>query len=86
MAPTAINDCARRGELHAVARYFKAHADEINSQDDAGRTALHWAALGEVRVVDWLLRHGADGNVLCAHGRNAAHYAALGGKADIANR
>jgi uncharacterized protein len=63
---------ATKGDVRAVERLLAEGAD-INTQDDAGRTALCAASsYGSLKIVDILLRHGAD-----VHSKDNAGWTAL---------
>lgn len=61
---------------------FKTNANIPNRR---GRTPLHVAAArGDVNVVDYLLRHGAQQDILDDQGQNAFHHAAANGHTAVA--
>ncbi len=56
-------DAAASGDVESVRAVLQSHPELINEKDDAGATALHYAALGGHREVARLLvQHGADIN------------------------
>jgi ankyrin repeat protein len=56
-------DAAKRGDLAQVTAVLDGHGELINQRDQAGATALHYAALGGHRsVVKELVRRGAEIN------------------------
>ena len=57
----------------------------VDSVDERGRRALYLAAAsGESTVVQWLLRHGANPNLVNAEdGRNALHAACAAGQSSV---
>ncbi len=75
---TALEYSVRFGRYGAALRLLQLGADP-NSENDSGRTSLHWAAKepNASRVVDALLRAGADVNRRDLYGTtalmNAAH-------------
>jgi ankyrin repeat protein len=59
---------------------------EVNASEDNDATALHYAinAVNGNRIVEILLKAGADPNIPDACGETPLHHAAWGGKAEIA--
>jgi ankyrin repeat protein len=56
----------------------------INAQNEAGNTALHWAALnGHLEAVKVLLEHGGDPTVTNARGHDAVYEAELNDKNEV---
>jgi ankyrin repeat protein len=56
-------DAAKRGAVADVEAIVHHHPEFLARRDEAGATALHYAALGGHRDVAWLLvEHGADIN------------------------
>jgi ankyrin repeat protein len=79
---SALNSClfnaAQRGYARTVKILLKTGID-INQQD-LGMTALHWAAAwGHQAVVESLLAHDADLNIVDNFGKTALHRAASNG-------
>ena len=61
--PQALRLAAETGDLKQLQRLLDQLAD-VNSRDDAGRTALLLATLhGQTKAIEMLLAHGADPNV-----------------------
>ncbi len=56
----------------------------IDSSDDRGKTALHYAVeFGKVEVVEFLLHMGADINVVMDNGYTPLHFAAKYGYLEV---
>jgi len=61
--PQALRLAAETGDLKQLQRLLDQLTD-VNSRDDAGRTALLLATLhGQTKAIEMLLAHGADPNV-----------------------
>lgn len=78
-AEKGINDAlikaATRGDLSDVNTILDKGAD-VNSRDQFGRTALHWASLGgQPEVARLLLANGADPKAVDDQGHSALHVA-----------
>ena len=82
MGRTPLIDASRRGgggTETAIARYLAEITavrcpDRINNRDDAGWTALHWAAFRhDERLIRILLESGADANTPSFCGRRPLH-------------
>ena len=75
---------ARQGDLRVVRELLLEHGADINHGNNAGYTALHWAAYeGHVDVVKLLLKHGADINRGNHNGTAALSLAAYSGQTDV---
>jgi ankyrin repeat protein len=56
----------------------------VNAQNQAGNTALHWAALnGHLEAVKVLLEHGGDPTITNARGHDAVYEAELNDKSEV---
>ena len=56
----------------------------INAQNEAGNTALHWAALnGHLEAVKVLLENGGDPTITNARGHDAVYEAELNDKQEV---
>ena len=56
----------------------------INAQNQAGNTALHWAALnGHLEAVKILLEHGGDPTITNSRGHDAVYEAELNDKREV---
>lgn len=56
----------------------------INAQNQAGNTALHWAALnGHLEAVKVLLEHGGDPTIMNSRGHDAVYEAELNDKREV---
>lgn len=56
----------------------------VNAQNQAGNTALHWAALnGHLEPVKVLLDHGGDPTITNARGHDAVYEAELNDKNEV---
>lgn len=56
----------------------------VNAQNQAGNTALHWAALnGHLEAVKVLLEHGGDPTIPNARGHDAVYEAELNDKQEV---
>ncbi len=70
---------ARAGKVKSVKKYVARGAD-INTRDEGGRTALHWAAaLDHTEIAGFLLSKGAKTDIKDEAERTALHEAALWG-------
>ncbi len=70
---------ARTGKVESVKKYVARGAD-INTRDEGGRTALHWAAaLDHTEIAGFLLSKGAKTDIKDEAERTALHEAALWG-------
>ncbi len=67
-SPQGLHRAAENGDLKLLQRFVDQLTD-INSRDDAGRTALLLATLhGQTKAVEFLLAHGANPNTADAEG------------------
>lgn len=73
--------------------YLLSRKADVNHRDDMGRTPLHWAAAvpheklegqNRVRMVKFLLDHGADRSIADSEGNKAADLARLAGQVEVA--
>ena len=76
----AFLDAARSGNL-AVVKLFVAAGMSVNTANEHGFTALHWAAFGgRLAVMEYLVGQGADLEARDDGGNTALHDAARGGR------
>jgi ankyrin repeat protein len=76
-------DAAKRNQVDTVQQLLDAKAD-VDSKNENGQTALHWAAkLGHKDVVALLLDKGADVAATGKDGWTALHRAAWEGHKDV---
>jgi hypothetical protein len=81
---TDIVYAARRGDGHAVHKLLELDSDAVNATDEAGNTALHWAAVrGSWRIFSELLGEGADVNAVGGDGGTPLHWACHHDRADM---
>ena len=60
----SIHDAAAGGHIKAIKQHLDS-GTEINTKDDKGLTALHWAAeRGHKKIVEFLIANDADVNAL----------------------
>jgi hypothetical protein len=79
----ALHRAAEKGDLKGLQASLDQQVD-INSRDEAGRTALLLATLhGQTKAVNMLLAHGADPNIADANGITPLHAAMAGGQSAI---
>jgi hypothetical protein len=58
--PATIIEAMKRNDLRAVKKFID-QGDQVRRADDEGYTPLHWAAeYGHIKLVDALIRKGAD--------------------------
>lgn len=82
-SPEALHRAAESGDLKGLQGALDQQVD-INSRDEAGRTALLLATIhGQTKAVDMLLAHGADPNTADANGVTPLHAAVAGGQSAI---
>ena len=73
-------EASRRGDVNALGEYLRAGID-VNAKDEAGRTALTYAASrDEQETVSFLLTKGADANSRDSQGYTALMHATQAGK------
>lgn len=89
LAPQAagadLRQAAARGDLEGLQQRLAASPGDLESRDDAGRTALMLATVnGHSAVVAELLSHGADPNATDARGVTPLQAATDGNQPDIA--
>ena len=66
---SVLHNAAEKGDLRTLQSLLRDQHTDINSRDDAGRTALLVATLhGQTKAVKLLLAHGADPNLADADG------------------
>ena len=76
--PTPLISAAKRGDVATIKREIARKA-EVNAKDDAGMTALMWAALhGHESAASQLLAAGARPNEIEKDGGTAMDFAAIG--------
>jgi hypothetical protein len=81
----AIDSAASAGDVVSVEALLKEHPDLASSQNNAGKTPLHLAALaGSKEIADLLLASKADVNARAVDGLTPLHEAAQSGHKDIA--
>ena len=67
---TELLHAAIEGDLEKLPSLIQAHSD-VNHQDDDGWTALHFAAQNRhLKIVDLLLKSGANPNLTNSHGNS----------------
>jgi len=82
-SPARLHLAAERGDLQSLQAALD-HLTDINSRDEAGRTALLLATLHkQTKAVTLLLAHGADPNIPDASGLTPLQAATKGGKSAI---
>lgn len=75
---------ACREVYHDVVECWLAQNYEVNTQDDRGRSALHWVVIaGSLTLCNALLRAGADTELQDVEGSTALHRASEIGNTDI---
>lgn len=76
-----IHEAAKTGDLQKVQELIKADPDAVNLKDNSGRTPLHWAARNDhLRVVEFLVKNGADVNAEDKRGIIPLYYSVWLGK------
>ncbi|CAG8889738.1 unnamed protein product [Penicillium egyptiacum] len=76
---TTIHVAASRGHLQSVVTLLESDGVELEIKDHAGQTALSWAASHKnTKVLQLLLKHGADVDTEDNLGRGVVFYAASG--------
>jgi hypothetical protein len=86
-AVTDIVDAARRNDPHAVHKLLELDASQVNTTDDAGFTALHWAGIrGHWRIFSELLDAGAPVNAIGGDGGTPLHWTCHHDRADMVAR
>jgi hypothetical protein len=82
-SPARLHLAAERGDLQALQAALD-HLTDINSRDEAGRTALLLATLHkQSEAVTMLLAHGADPNIADATGLTPLRAATKSGESAI---
>jgi hypothetical protein len=82
-SPQGLRLAAESGDLKRLQRFLD-QATNINSRDDAGRTALLLATIhGQTKAVELLLAHGADPNTADASGMTPLSAAVAGNRSAI---
>ena len=72
------------GKLSYIVSSGNVNKDNINEQNEDGRTMLYCAARnGHLNVVQWLVEHGADINCLESHGSTPLHGASFYGHEQV---
>ncbi|XP_074647578.1 uncharacterized protein LOC141903366 isoform X3 [Tubulanus polymorphus] len=75
-----IHQAASAGDLKTVKKIIQLNEATVNSKDDHGLTALHYATTdGHLELVRWLCENGADLKSETPTGYSAVHLAALSG-------
>jgi ankyrin repeat protein len=75
---------AKKGGQADADEFLRANPGSANAHDDLRRTALHLAAArGDLRMVELLLRHGADPNYADFADNTPLHHAASFGKPEL---
>ncbi|KAJ3005964.1 hypothetical protein HKX48_000374 [Thoreauomyces humboldtii] len=83
-AEATVQTAAYAGDLLAVRTLLKATPDSVNSLDQDGRTALHWACSGKhLEVAQELLQRGAHAGSSDESGMTALHIAAATNSVEI---
>jgi hypothetical protein len=79
-----IHDAARDGNLVRVKALLKSNPKLLQSRDEGGETALHWAAFwGRIDVANFLLANGADLHARDNAGRIPLDYALAHGRDEM---
>jgi ankyrin repeat protein len=78
---TPVQRACGAGQL-PVAQYLVTEGADVNKQDKAKRTCIHWAAVGgHLECIEWLLAdQGVDVNAQSSSGMTALHVAAETGR------
>jgi ankyrin repeat protein len=83
---TALIDAARAGDTDAVRAALQQKSVDVNATAVDGTTALQWAVQrDDIRMVEALLRAGADARTANAFGVQPLAVAAVNGNAEILN-
>jgi len=69
---------ARDDDISRLKELLQQNKFEVNSVDEEGMTALHWACdRGNKEVAEILIKHGADVNAQDANAQTALHFACV---------
>ncbi|KAK8765283.1 hypothetical protein V5799_032119 [Amblyomma americanum] len=84
--PPALMAAACSGHTHCLLALLDAGATGVHCTDSEGRTALHWAVVGDQACLCRLLiQRGCAVNAADNHGSTALHYASSRGSAECAD-
>lgn len=80
----SIQEAAGQGDLETLKALLAANKSALNSRDESGCSALHFAAdRGQAAVVQLLVEAGANLNAADADGQTALHYGAMCGHEEV---
>ncbi|KAK4380852.1 putative protein S-acyltransferase 23 [Sesamum angolense] len=86
MATATTPSSGRLNNFADIVQYIIEHGGEVNAKDNAGQTALHWAAVrGSIAAADVLLQNGARVEVADVNGYRPVHVAAQYGQTGFLN-
>ena len=80
MSKCDIFQKVKSGDTVAIEHFCKENGEDVNVKDDHEFTLIHWASTcGHKKVMEVLLRHGADANAKTKNKNTPAHNAAGSG-------
>src|SRR5204863_3449532 len=83
-ASTSLVDAAKSGDANAVRTLLQQKAVDVNATAVDGSTALHWAVQrGDARMVESLIRAGANAKAVNRYGVPPLGIGAGGGNAEV---
>src|SRR5437763_10123611 len=81
---TSLVDAAKSGDANAVRTLLQQKAVDVNATAVDGSTALHWAVQrGDARMVESLIRAGANARAINRYGVPPLGIAAVDGNSEI---